>query len=247
MTAAGRLLSVLDEFDEERPVLSLTELAAGTGLPLSTAHRLVGELVAWGALERGSDGRYRIGLKLWELGSLSPRSLPLRDVALPYLKDLAEVTGENVQLSVLDGGEVVFVERLSGHGSVRTRTRVGGRLATVATASGRVLLAHAPEEVQEAVLAERVQPYTPFTVTDPAALRTALREVRRLGYAVCERQVTADAVSVAAPVRDRRGVVVAALSVVAAYDGSAARLLAAPVATAALGVSRTLGHHPRRR
>ncbi len=247
MTAAARLLSVLDVFGEDRPVLTLTELAEGTGMPLSTVHRLVGELVGWGALERGADGRYRVGLKLWELGSLSPRSLPLRDLALPFLKDLAEVTHENVQLSVLDGGHVVFVERLSGRGAVRTRTRVGGRLATVATAGGLVLLAHAPEEVREAVLAEDVEPYTPYTLTDPARLRAALREVRSRGYAVCERQVTADAVSVAAPVRDRRGGVVAALSVVAAYDESAARMLLAPVATAALGMSRALGHRGRRR
>ncbi|HEU4511816.1 MAG TPA: IclR family transcriptional regulator [Nocardioidaceae bacterium] len=247
MSAAARLLSVLDVFSEDRPALSLTELAEGTGMPLSTVHRLVGELAGWGALERGADGRYRVGLKLWELGSLSPRSLPLRDLALPFLKDLAEVTHENVQLSVLDGGHVVFVERLSGRGAVRTRTRVGGRLATVATAGGLVLLAHAPEEVQEAVLAERVEPYTPYTVTDPGELRAALREVRRLGHAVCERQVTADAISVAAPVRDRRGRVVAALSVVAAYDESAARMLVAPVATAAMGMSRALGHRSRRR
>jgi DNA-binding IclR family transcriptional regulator len=247
MTAAARLLSQLDLFSEDSPALSLTELADGTGMPLSTVHRLVGELVAWGALERGADGRYRIGLKLWELGSLSPRSLPLRDLALPFMKDLAEVTHENVQLSVLDGGHVVFVERLSGRGAVRTRTRVGGRLATVATAGGLVLLAHAPEEVQDTVLAEHVDPYTPFTVTDPAELRAALREARRRGYAVCERQVTADAVSVAAAVRDRRGAVVAALSVVAAYDESAARMLVAPVVTAAMGMSRALGHRRRRR
>lgn len=247
MTAAARLLSLLDVFSEDRPVLSLTELAEGTGMPLSTVHRLVGELVGWGALERGSDGRYRVGLKVWELGSLSPRSLPLRDVALPFMKDLAEVTHENVQLSVLDGGHVVFVERLAGRGAIRTRTRVGGRLATVATAGGLVLLAHAPAEVQDSVLAERFAAYTPFTVTDPRELRATLGEVRSHGYAVCERQVTADAISVAAPVRDRRGVVVAALSVVAAYDESAARLLVAPVATAAMGMSRALGHRPRRR
>jgi DNA-binding IclR family transcriptional regulator len=247
MTAAARLLSLLDVFSEDRPVLSLTELAEGTGMPLSTVHRLVGELVGWGALERGSDGRYRIGLKVWELGSLSPRALPLRDVALPFMKDLEEVTRENVQLSVLDGGHVVFVERLSGRGAVRTRTRVGGRLATVATAGGLVLLAHAPEEVQASVLAERFEAYTPYTVTDPDELRTALQDVLWRGYAVCERQVTADAISVAAPVRDRRGSVVAALTVVAAYDESAARMLVAPVVTAALGISRALGHMPRRR
>jgi DNA-binding IclR family transcriptional regulator len=126
-SAASRLLSILDAFTEQRPALTLTEIAAVVGLPLSTAHRLVGELVRWGALERGEDGRYRIGLRLWELASLSPRGLPLREAALPFLEDLYEATHENVQLSVLDDEQVVFVERLSGRRAVKSRTRVGGR------------------------------------------------------------------------------------------------------------------------
>jgi DNA-binding IclR family transcriptional regulator len=247
MTAGARLLSVLDAFEEDHPVLSLTEIAREAGMPLSTAHRLVRELADWGALERGGDGRYRVGLKLWELGSLSPRGLPLREVVLPFMQDLADATRENVQLSVLDGDQVVFLERLAGRDAVRTRTRVGGRLATVATAGGRVLLAAAPTVVQRRVLREPVAAYTELTLTDPTALERGLREVRRQGYAVCERQVTADAVSVAAPLRGRGGAVLAALSVVAPYEEATARSLVPPVVTAALGASRALGHRPRRR
>lgn len=246
MSAATRLLSLLDVFTEARPVLTLTEIATATGMPLSTAHRLLGELVAWGALERGADGRYRVGLKVWELGSLSPRGLPLREVALPFMEDLYEATHENVQLSVLDGDEVVFLERLSGRRAVPTRTRVGGRLSSAATAGGLVLLAHAPEEVRRRVLAGPLEAYTDATVTDPAVLARHLAEVRLRGYAVSERQVTTDAVSVAAPLRGRRGAVVAALSVVAAFDEGVARALVPPVVTAALGASRALGHRPRR-
>jgi DNA-binding IclR family transcriptional regulator len=240
-TAASRLLSVLSVFTPERPALTLTEIADLADLPLSTAHRLVGELVTWGALERGSDTRYRIGLRLWELASLAPRGLPLREAALPYLEDLYEATHENVQLSVLDGDEVVYVERLSGRRAVKTRTRVGGRLSGIATAGGRVLLAHAPAEVVEKILSDPVVPYTPQTITDPGKLRRLLADVRRRGVASDEHQVTADAIAVGAPIRNRYGEVVAAVSVVAKAEPGAARVLIPLVTTTASAVSRTLG------
>jgi DNA-binding IclR family transcriptional regulator len=240
-TAASRLLSILSVFTQERPALTLTEIAATAALPLSTAHRLVGELVTWGALERGSDGRYRIGLRLWELASLAPRGLPLREAALPFLEDLYEATHENVQLSVLDGDEVVFVERLSGRRAVKTRTRVGGRLSGIATAGGRVLLAHAPREVVEKILTEPVHAYTPQTITDPKKLRRLLADVRRQGVAADEAQVTADAIAVGAPIRNRYGEVVAAVSVVAKAEPGSQRVLIPLVTTTASAVSRALG------
>ena len=111
------------------------------------------ELVGWGALERGADGRYRIGLRLWEIASLAPRGLGLREAAMPFLEDLYEVTHENVQLAVREGLEVVFVERIAGRKAVPVLTRVGGRFALHATGVGLVLLAHAPAEIQEELLA----------------------------------------------------------------------------------------------
>ncbi|MGW6281265.1 IclR family transcriptional regulator [Kribbella sp. NPDC055071] len=240
-TAASRLLSVLSVFTEERPALTLTEIAAVAALPLSTAHRLVGELVTWGALERGSDARYRIGLRLWELASLAPRGLPLREAALPFLEDLYEATHENVQLSVLDGDEVVFVERLSGRRAVKTRTRVGGRLSGIATAGGRVLLAHAPRDVVEKILTEPVHAYTPHTITDAKRLRRLLADVRRQGVAADEAQVTADAISVGAPIRNRYGEVVAAVSVVAKAEPGTKQVLIPLVTTTASAISRALG------
>jgi DNA-binding IclR family transcriptional regulator len=99
-TVPGKLLGVLDAFSHERNASRLSELARRTGLPLSTAHRLVGELVRWGRLERGEDGRYRVGLRLVEIAALCPRGIGLRDVALPFIEDLYEATHQNVQLAV---------------------------------------------------------------------------------------------------------------------------------------------------
>ncbi|HEY4420454.1 MAG TPA: IclR family transcriptional regulator, partial [Pseudonocardia sp.] len=162
-----RVLQVLAAFSAERPELMLTEISRRTALPLTTTHRIVGELAEWGALERATDGRYRVGLRLWEVGALAPRGLGLRETAMPFLEDLYEVTRQNVQLAVLDGDEAVFVERLSKRGAVHVLTRVGGRLPLHATGVGQVLLAFGGPELQERVLAGTLKRYTDRTLCDP--------------------------------------------------------------------------------
>lgn len=241
-TVTAKVLDLLGAFTAEQPQLSLTELSGRTGLARPTVHRLAAELVAWGALEREARGPYRIGLRLWEVAALAPRSLGLRDQAMPFLEDLFEATRQNVQLAVLDGWEAVYVERLSARGAVGVVTRVGGRLPLHATAVGQVLLAHAPGELQEAVLAQPLQPLTAKTVVDPQTLRRVLADVRRTGVAVCDGQVELKSLSIAAPVRSADGQVTAALSVVVpAANGATAYVPA--VRAAALGISRSLGQH----
>jgi DNA-binding IclR family transcriptional regulator len=243
-TAGGKVLAVLGAFSRGRPALTLSDIARAVDVPLSTAHRLVGELLAWGGLERDDDGRYRVGLRVWELGALAPRGLGLREAALPFMEDLYEVTHENVQLAVRDDAEVVFVERFAGRDAVHVFTRVGGRFALPPTGVGLVLLAFAPAEVQERVLAGPLHRHTPYTLTDPRQLRRVLAEVRRTGVAVSDRQVTIDAVSVAAPVLARGGVVAALSVVVRGSSPAAVRAMTPGVRAAARGISRTLDHSP---
>ncbi|MFG1767132.1 IclR family transcriptional regulator [Micromonospora parva] len=240
-SVTSKVLALLDAFSPATPALTLSELARRTGMPLPTVYRRAAELVAWGALERGDDGRYRIGLRLWEVGSLAPRGLGLRELALPVMEDLYEVTHENVQLAVRQGLELVFIERIAGRHAVPVLTRVGGRFALHATGVGLVLLAHAPAEVQEQVLAAPLERYTELTITDPRRLRRCLAEVRRVGYAVSDRQVTMDALSVAAPVRVPEGVV-AAISLVVAHDRADPVALAPLVQAAGRVVSRALNN-----
>ncbi|MFE1229241.1 IclR family transcriptional regulator [Streptomyces sp. NPDC058745] len=116
-TAAGKVLKVLSTFDHERPSQTLSQIAQRAGLALSTAHRVVAELAEGGALERGEDGSWHVGLRLWEIASGCPRTQILRNVALPFMQDLYEATHENVQLAVREGTELVFVERITGHQS----------------------------------------------------------------------------------------------------------------------------------
>lgn len=236
-----RALQLLEAFSADHRELTLTELARRAGLPLSTAHRLVHDLTRWGALERGADGRYHVGLRLFEVAALAPRGLGLRERAMPFLEDLSQVTHENVQLAVREGLEVVFVERIAGRQAVPVLTRVGGRFAMHPTGVGLVLLAHAPEEVQEQALAAPLARFTPRTVVQPHELRRLLAEVRRLGYAVSDRQVTMDSVSVAAPVWGPDGTVVAALSIVIRHDTLPPATLIPAVQAAARGISRAVG------
>ncbi|MFC4456800.1 IclR family transcriptional regulator [Pseudonocardia nematodicida] len=231
---------MLAAFDADRPALTLSQLARRTGMPISTVHRLLGPLVDWGAVERGEDGAYRIGLRLWETGSLAPRGGGLRERALPFLEDLCQVSQENAQLAVRQGTELVFVERLAGSGAVPVLTRVGGRFALTSTGVGLVLLAHSPDDVVDEVLSTRIEAHTPCTVTDPGQLRRMLADVHTRGFAVSDRQVTDDALSVAAPVLDRAGRAVAAVSLVVRYGTAAPHQLATPVRTTARAISRAL-------
>ncbi|MFI0777059.1 IclR family transcriptional regulator [Streptomyces sp. NPDC021212] len=239
-SVAGRVLAVLDAFDASHRSLSLTALARRAGLPLATAHRMVASLTRWGALERDTSGAYHIGLRLWEVATLSPRGVGVREAALPFMEDLYEATHENVQLAVRDGLEVVYVELISGRSAVHVRTRVGSRWPLHATGVGLVLLAYGPPGLGERVCARPMRRFTERTIQDPARLRATLAEVRRTGIAVSDRQITMDGLSIAAPVRGPRGEVVASLSVVVpAAEGRAPGLIPA-VRVAAHGISRTL-------
>ncbi|MCW2869800.1 IclR family transcriptional regulator [Actinacidiphila oryziradicis] len=243
-TAANRLLAVLDAFDLRSPSLSLTDISRRADLPLATAHRLVGTLTGWGALERDESGSYHIGLRLWELAALAPRGLGLRQAAMPFLEDLYEATHENVHLAVRDGLEVVYTERISGRSAVGVRSQVGARWPLHATGVGLALLAHCDAGFQERVCGGTLTSFTPHTVTAPARLRRMLAEVRRTGCAVSDRQITDDALSVAAPVQGPRGDVVAAVSVVVHVKDAHTPALIPAVRLAARGISRALGWQP---
>jgi DNA-binding IclR family transcriptional regulator len=236
-TVTSRALALLGAFDEQHRRLSLTELADRAGLPVPTAHRLVAELVAWGALRRADDGAYVVGRRLWDLGMLAPVQTGLRELASPYLHDLYGATLATVHLAVRDGVEVLYVDRLAGHASVPVVSSVGSRLPLHATGVGKVLLAHAPAEVQQAAFAD-LRRVTPYTVTQPGLLRRQLARVVRDGYATTSEEMSLGACSVAVPIR-RRADVVAALGIVVPSLKDRVRLAAA-LQVAAQGVGREL-------
>lgn len=239
-SVSSRLLAVLDCFDLARPTLTLTEIADRAGLPLSTARRLIAELERWGGLERQPDQRYRIGIRLWRIGSLAPRQRVLSDAALPVMQDLCEATQENVQLAVLDDGEALCIEKISSPRAVPTATHVGGRLPLHATGVGKVLLAFSPPDVLRAAVERGLSPSTRNTIVQPGRLAAALDTVREQHLAWSYEEMTLGAVSIAAPVRDATGRLRAALGIVT-HSHLRLEQLAPAVRTAALGISRRTG------
>jgi DNA-binding IclR family transcriptional regulator len=233
-----RAVRIFEAFTPGDTTLRVADIARRAGLPLATASRMVAELVGHGLLARDVDRRVRIGVRMWELALRASPTLSLRDAAMPFLEDLHAVVGHHVQLGVLDGDEVLFVERLSAPGAVINYTRIAGRLPLHASSSGQVLLAHGPRELQEKVLAGPLPGYTEHTITTPARLRAALADVRRDGYAFCPGHIHPDALGVAVPVR-ADGRVVAALAAIVpnAPDG---RAVVPVLAATARGIGRTL-------
>jgi len=182
-----------------------------------------------------------VGVRLWELASRASPTLGLREAALPFMEDLHAVVGHHTQLAVLEDREVLFVERLSAPGAVVNVTRVAGRLPLHASSSGLVLLAHAPADLQEQVLAAPLGAFRRTTLTEPARLRRFLADVRRDGYAYCAGFIDEETTGIAVPLRGRGGDVVAALSVIVPNDDSA-RMQIPALRAAARGISRTLSH-----
>lgn len=217
-SVTDRLVRVLETFTPSRTVQTAAEIGRRSGLPRSTAHRMVGELVDAGLLERDDDRRIRIGMRLWELATRSSQALRLRQAAMPAMESVQSRIREHTQLAVLEQDEALFLERLSGPGSGSNVTRVAGRLPLHASSSGLVLLAFGSTDLHERILAGPLPRRTAETIADPGALRRKLAEVRTLGHAVARGSIELVSTGVAVPVRDETGAVVAALSVVLPRD-----------------------------
>lgn len=241
-SVTSKALALLGAFDEKHRHLSLTELADRASLPLPTAHRLVAELVDWGALARTDDGHYVVGRRLWDVGLLAPVQTGLRQLASPYLHDLYGATLATVHLAVRDDLEALYLDRLAGHASVPVVSRIGSRLPLHATGVGKVLLAHAPDEVQARALGS-LNRLTPYTVTQPGLLRRQLTRVVRDDYATTVEEMTLGACSVAVPIR-RGEEVVASLGIVLPTLGKERPRLVAALQVAARGIGRALGRLP---
>jgi len=240
VTVTSRTLALLGAFDGKHRRLSLTEMARRAQVPVPTAHRLVGELEAWGAISRQPSGEYVVGRRLWDVGLLAPVQTGLRELASPFLHDLYGATLATVHLAVRDGDQALYLDRLAGHASVPVVSHVGSRLPLHATGVGKVLLAHAPVSVQQHVLANLTR-ITPHTVVHPGVLGAQLSRVRRDGYATTLEEMALGACSVAVPVWHKDGAVAALGFVVPNLKRNRPRLVAA-LQVAAQGISRTLGN-----
>jgi DNA-binding IclR family transcriptional regulator len=236
-----RALSLLACFDADHRYLSLAELSRRSGIPTSTALRLASRLATWGALERTADGSFCVGLRLYEVGSLAPRGRSLRDVALPYMGDLADATRQHVLLAVRTGDEAILIERLSGQRAIATLYEVGGRMPLHSTGVGLILLAFAEPAFRAQYLARPLTREPEHTPVETAALERTLTEAVRQRSVVFRRAMPSEIMSVAVPVFGADEVVIAALSVVVPDTQMDPRLLIPALGTAARAISRGLG------
>jgi DNA-binding IclR family transcriptional regulator len=243
---AARLLKV---FRSREASIGVSELARRLGLGKSTVHRLLTTLAAEGLIEQDpTNGEYRLGLVVFELGEAVRVHLDLHAAAGPVLAALREQTGESSQVGVLDGHEVVYVDRLESSQTLRLFTETGRRVPLHCTSSGKVLLAHLDDVQLEGLLAGMPLPaLTPHTITDLETMRAELTRVRRRGWAEAVNEREIGVASVAAAIRDVDQNVVAAISIGAPtvrLGPSRRRELAAVVVEAAEAVSRRLGYSP---
>lgn len=233
--AVDRALSIIGTFRHDRARQTLSEISRHADLPLATTYRMVNSLADWGALERDDEGRYHVGLRLWEVASLAPRSMALQRIARPFMHDLYEITHYSIHLAIREGAETVFVERFQSPSQVLPRPRVGGRHDMHTTAVGRVLLAYAPLDERDRMLDAQL----PAEV-DRRAFTRELSDVRIRGYAISGTDLNTEYMAVAAPITAPGGIVVAALSLIMRYEDADERNAAHLVRVAAGGISRAL-------
>jgi len=247
-----RVMQILRCFSNEEPELRFTELADRVELHRSTLYRLLEAMRGYGLIEIDKEtGKYRLGLKLFELGAIAVGRLEIGKCAIPVLEKLVEQTGETAHLCVLDGSDVVYVAKVECKQPLRIPSGVGRRNPAYCTGVGKAILAFLPEDELESYLAKtEMRAFTRKTITSPAELKRQLRLTRARGYSVDDQEIDDGIRCVGAPVRDHRGVVVAAISIA----GPSIRItkervpeLASYVVEAANNISEQLGYSSTRK
>jgi DNA-binding IclR family transcriptional regulator len=240
-----RTMRVLQCFTDDEPALSAARIAELTGLPSSTLHRLLGQLTGFGLLAKAPGHRYTIGVRLWELGELSPLSLHLRETALPHMLRLYEATGENVHLAVLDAptpetATALYVGRLTGAGSIATLSRMGGRHPLHTTGVGKAILSTRDEGWLERYFSVPLTRETTHSITSEAELRGDLERTRTRGFAITHEEMTLGNISVAAPLARVEGLPQTAIGIVVHLERADERRLSGLVVQAAKDLGKAL-------
>jgi DNA-binding IclR family transcriptional regulator len=241
-----RAAAILGAFDATHRELALAALVARCGLPRSTTHRTATRMIQLGWLEKPGE-RYRIGNRLFEIASLAPIRLELREAVLPFLQDLHQATRNTVQLGVLDGTQVLVVEKISGHRAMPMLSQVGGMIPAYCSALGRAVLAYSAPAVIDAALAGPLPGRAPRTLTSRVAIMRELTAVPERGWATEREEGNIGVSCVAAPIFGPLGEVVAALSVTGPSQLVKADRIGPAVRMAAAAASRAYSTRSRPR
>lgn len=215
-----RGLAILAFFTPEQPDRRLADIADGLGLSRSTTHRYATTLVALGYLEQVNSRKYRLGLKVTDLGMAALNSTGLREHAHPYLEELRKQSSYTVNLAVLDEADILYVDRVRsfrrGQSKIDLGLHPGSRLPAYCTAMGKLLLANLPESEQGELMADvKLTKRGPNTITSKKALLDELDEIQAAGFAVNDEELAPEVYAIAAPVRNEARNVVAAVNLAA--------------------------------
>jgi len=210
-----RVVDILETFTWLGPELGVSDISRALDLKKATTHRLLASLRRRGVVEQdGRSRRYRLGLKLWELGQLATTQVDWLERIRPLLQQLTDRVGETTHLAVLNDGQVLYVDKVESTRSLRMPSQVGRRLPAHCTGVGKALLAFLPEEVVRTLIERRGMPsFTPGTITDPTVLEQELALIRARGYSIDNEEIEEGLVCIGAPVRDHTSRVVAAVSI----------------------------------
>ena len=209
-----KMLVVLEAFSATEPELSVVEIARRTGLPRTTVHRIVDSLRSVGFLEQdASRDRYRLGLKLFELGGSALMNLPLYREAPPFVDTLAKLSGEDVHLCIFDGAQMVFVNRRSQIAPRPHNTVITMEASPChSTGVGKAALAFQSDVVIDRVIRAGLPRFTPNTIVEPKRLKAELAAIRTRGYSIDDCEHEPELRCVGAPIRNSAGRVFAAVS-----------------------------------
>lgn len=247
----NRAMRLLSAFSTGSETKGLRELSREVGLPTATVYRLMSELEAEGVVVKDEHGRWRHGNRLWEIASRGAHAADLRQAALLAMEDLMHSTGAHVSLGVLDGNDVLYIERLAPDESTVNITSVAGRLPAHACSAGLTLIAFGPQQKQEVLLRRRLEKHTDKTVTDPEQLRALLAKIRQDGYACLEGFIVPVSSGISVPVFNADGEVLATLTVIVPIGSENLSttvpqlLFASRVVMRRLGVAPTMAHQRR--
>ncbi|WP_230121411.1 helix-turn-helix domain-containing protein [Arthrobacter sp. Bi83] len=236
-SVVDRIVRLISAFPKDG-ALSLSDLASRAALPLTSTHRLVGQLAGHGLLEAGPGGMVRPGIRLWELANRTSPTLALTQAAMPFMQDIQQVLNQNVNLAILDRWETLFVERLSRRGSVTNRAQVTGRMPVHISSAGLALMANQDRTLQAEYLDYFHDADGRVSI---GCLRAILSETRQQGFAQLAGVVDTDTWGIAVPILDRKHYAVASLGVVVPLRELRLQALVPAMQTAARGIARDLG------
>jgi DNA-binding IclR family transcriptional regulator len=213
--SVARAVAILQAFDESRIELGVTELGQLTGIDKSTVYRLLNELQKADLIEQNPEtSKYYLGFGLVRLAGLALHRLELTHIARPYLRELASLFQETVNLSILtDSNEIINIDGITSPRMVRNVGWIGREMPIHAVSGGKVMMAYISDERVDQILAGELERFTEHTITDPARLREELEQIRQVGYGISEEELEAGLSAAAAPIRNYEGQVAAIISV----------------------------------